>query len=194
MFSPACEVQSGFQPGRRSPGGASRWRGTASECARWFPPIVPPAPPSLLRAARQDARSRAAPMLRALKRALCREACPALQSRSRSVLPPRPSRSRNPWHRPHRPWRPCSPSRACRCSALLPALPSYLRRRPARADNGRWAPHSCSFSPPHPLLEDGRRLVLIVVDHLLQPLQRCAPELLGQVSDEVGLSLAGAGG
>ena len=49
--------------------------------------------------------------------------------------------------------------------------------------------HALSRSP-HPLLEDGRGLLLVEVDHLLEPLQRRAPELLGEVRDQVGLRLA----
>ena len=73
---------------------------------------------------------------------------------------------------------------AARC---LHAAPGRRRRRRNPSDSGPQERRSCASSPAHPLLQDGCRLLLVEVDHLLEPLLRRAPELARQVGDEVGL-------
>ena len=82
---------------------------------------------------------------------------------------------------------------ARRGSALAPERHGRASRRAAasrrrtRSERGQRAWRSCALRPAHPLLEDGGRLLLVEVDHLLEPLLRRAPELARQVGDQVGL-------
>src|SRR5581483_6392620 len=84
------------------------------------------------------------------------------------------------------PGRPLLPGQPRRGGHLPAHPPPDGRARRTRAGSVRWQ-RSCSLGSSHPLPQDGCGLVLVIVDHLLETLERRPPELLCEIRDEVGL-------